>query len=117
MKNKPVCESNFLPKKDFFIFFSGDSRSTLVQLLNGNNDTPRRTTPQPSNPEAIQQQHFDFIKKYKAGKKTSQSSNHHFFLLAKAKLESQLEIARTQETINGGQANDILKRVKTHLFP
>ncbi len=50
------------------------SSSTLVRLLNGNNDTPRRTVSQqakyqiPSNPEAIQQQHFDFIKKYKAGK-------------------------------------------------
>jgi hypothetical protein len=31
--------------------------------------------------------------------------------LAKAKLESQLELVRTQEATNGGQASDITKRV------
>ena len=34
-----------------------------------------------------------------------------FIFTAKAKLESQLESARTQELANGGQANDILKCV------
>ena len=34
-----------------------------------------------------------------------------FFCSAKAKLESQLEMARTQEMINGGQMNDVMKRV------
>jgi len=33
------------------------------------------------------------------------------FFLAKAKLESQLEIVRNQEAINGSQPNDITKRV------
>jgi len=35
-----------------------------------------------------------------------------FSIIAKAKLESQLELARTQEATNGGQTNDILKRVR-----
>ncbi|UJR22474.1 hypothetical protein I4U23_025528 [Adineta vaga] len=88
---------------------SGDSPATLTGLLN---DHTRIPTPQqqqqqqpqmdrtranqaPMNPESFQQQHYDFIRKYKA---------------AKAKLESQLEAARAQEIANGGQASDILKR-------
>jgi len=34
-----------------------------------------------------------------------------FLNLAKAKLESQLELTRIQEATNGGQANDNTKRV------
>jgi len=49
----------------------------------------------PLNPETLQQQHMDFLKKYKS---------------AKAKLESQLELVRNQEAMNGTQANDITKR-------
>jgi hypothetical protein len=36
----------------------------------------------------------------------------HYLILAKAKLESQLELARAQETANGGQASDVMKRVR-----
>jgi PAS domain-containing protein len=86
---------------------TGDSSSTLTRFLNGNsgqNDlltsqqqqSQSKASPIPLNPEAIQQQHIDFIKKYRA---------------AKAKLEAQLELTRTQEITNGGQTNDIMKRV------
>ena len=39
-------------------------------------------------------------------------SSIHSSLLAKAKLESQLEVARTQEIANGGEINGIMKRVR-----
>jgi len=70
---------------------TGDSPSALTRLLNGNSDTPRipKSNQVPLSPEAIQQQHNDFTKKYRS---------------AKAKLESQLEQVRTQE------GNDITKR-------
>ncbi|CAF1047988.1 unnamed protein product [Adineta ricciae] len=84
---------------------SGDLPTTLAGLLN---DNTRIFIPQPQmqadrtkmnqvaqTPESYQQQHYDFIRKYKA---------------AKAKLESQLEAARAQEIANGCQASDILKR-------
>ncbi|CAF3670219.1 unnamed protein product [Adineta steineri] len=95
---------------------SGDSSATLAGLLNNNNvqqDITRMPTFQqqqqqqqvqmnrsktnqvPLNSEAIQQQHYDFIKKYKS---------------AKTKLESQLEAARAQELASGGQPSDIIKR-------
>ena len=69
-------------------------------------------------PESYQQQHYDFIRKYKAGKfpwifiKPADLSCD----LAKAKLESQLEAARAQEIANGCQASDILKRVSRVFF-
>lgn len=66
-------------------------------------------------PESYQQQHYDFIRKYKAGKLPHSmfiKTTDLFCDLAKAKLESQLEAARMQEIANGGQASDILKRVR-----
>ncbi|CAF4658451.1 unnamed protein product, partial [Rotaria socialis] len=90
---------------------SADSLPTLVRMLNGSsvqNDSTKMPTSQqqpqinqtkqnnvPLNPETIQQQHIDFIKKYTA---------------AKEKLESQLEQARKQEIANGGQTSDVMKR-------
>ncbi|CAM4774006.1 unnamed protein product [Rotaria magnacalcarata] len=90
---------------------SADSPPTLVRMLNGNsvqNDCAKMPASQqqpqinqakqnnvPLNPETIQQQHIDFIKKYTA---------------AKEKLESQLELARKQEIVNAGQTSDVMKR-------
>ncbi|CAF3808661.1 unnamed protein product [Rotaria sp. Silwood1] len=90
---------------------SVDSSSTGDRILNGNtvqNDNTKIPVTQqssqmnstksnqiPLNPETIQQQHIDFIKKYTS---------------AKEKLEAQLDIARKQEIANGGQANDVMKR-------
>ncbi|CAF1062817.1 unnamed protein product [Rotaria sordida] len=96
-----------------YAFFEGDSSSTLVRLLNGNghssqNGNTRSSTvtsqfqinqsksnSTPLSPEIIHQQDVDFLKKYKA---------------AKAKLESQLESIRRQETIDANQINDKAKR-------
>ncbi|CAF1305733.1 unnamed protein product [Adineta steineri] len=88
---------------------SGDS---LAGLLNNNNNVQQdiarmptfqqqiqmnrsKTNHVPLNSETIQQQHYDFIKKYKS---------------AKTKLESQLKAARAQELTSGGQPSDMIKR-------
>jgi hypothetical protein len=65
------------------------------------------------NPEALHQQHVDFLKKYNAGllKIDLCILVLNSFLLAKAKLESQLEAVRNQESINGIPGHDINKRV------
>lgn len=80
---------------------TGES-STLVQLLHSDSSTMRnpngnssKTNQSPMDGESIQQQQIDFMKKYRS---------------AKAKLESQLEMTRTHERINGGQMNDVMKR-------
>ncbi|CAF4022891.1 unnamed protein product [Rotaria sp. Silwood2] len=91
----------------------GDSSSTLIRLLNGNghnaqNGNTRSSTvtsqfqinqaksnSTPLSPEILHQQDFDFLKKYKS---------------AKAKLESQLESLRRQDTNDGTQTNDKSKR-------
>ncbi|CAF3490659.1 unnamed protein product [Rotaria sp. Silwood1] len=91
----------------------GDSSSTLVRLLNGSepntqNGSTRSSTvtsqfqtnqsksnSTPLSPEALHQQDIDFLKKYKA---------------AKAKLESQLELLRRQETLDVNQTNDKTRR-------
>lgn len=44
------------------------------------------------------------------------SSTNRRSFVAKAKLESQLEMTRTQEMINGGQMNDVMKRVSIDVF-
>ncbi|UJR26615.1 hypothetical protein I4U23_007934 [Adineta vaga] len=83
-----------------------DSATSINQLLNTNgNSRPLSTTrirpnqtksnPTTANLESFHQQHIDFLRKYKA---------------AKAKLESQLELARSQEGMNINQPNDLAKR-------
>ncbi|CAF1143834.1 unnamed protein product [Rotaria magnacalcarata] len=92
---------------------SGDSSSTLVRLLNGNGHgtqngntrsstvtsqfqtNPPKSNSTPVSQETAQQQDVDFLKKYKA---------------AKAKLESQLESIRRQETIDDTQTNEKTRR-------
>ncbi|CAF1007253.1 unnamed protein product [Adineta steineri] len=92
---------------------SGDSSTTIARLLNGNGNTVQNGNTRSSttisrtqtnqsksdststNPENPHLQHVEFLKKYKA---------------AKAKLESQLESFRNQDTINGNQPNDLARR-------
>jgi len=74
-----------------------ESSSTLSRLLNGNGPpASSKSNSNANTPEALHQQHLDFIKKYNA---------------AKTKLESQLELLRNQEmTHGGGTAQDIARR-------
>lgn len=68
----------------------------------------------PMTPESIQQQQIDFMKKYRTGKNEEISIDRcGNFPLAKAKLESQLEMARAQEMLSGGHMNDVIKRVRS----
>lgn len=75
---------------------TSDANLTLERILNGSNSarSPSATQNQ-TNSEVFHQQHIDFLKKYKA---------------AKTKLESQLELVRNQETLNGNPTNDSSKR-------
>lgn len=66
-------------------------------------------------PEAFHQQHRDFLNKYRSGKSLRSSLSSRFIdfsHLAKAKLESQLQLAHTHELTNGGDMSNIMKRVR-----